>query len=350
MKTASKRFDGFDLIRSLVILGVLIHHIITKEPFGGTVKSISAGLGLIGMSLLGFMSGALISNKNYDYGILLLRRLSRIYIPLWLCLSTVLFLYSMVGQIRITQHTLLHYMGLTMFFQLFGVISEINFSGGLWFVTTIIILYLATPLFGILFTHRNRTIHLLICCTAFSTLDFIMYNHANFFNVATGFAVGLYLQKTGKFETVLKMKPVIYLPAALILIVINVLSVYEAFPIYVHSCFYLFYPFIFIPLFFKISTYIPTTVMKTITMFAAVSYEFYILHFYFINDKIYGSIISPNGIASKIIVSFSITLAFSVVLAWIGYVLRKSMDAYLFGKITPALADEHAQLSCVKSI
>lgn len=331
MNTRGKHIAAFDLIRSSAIFIVFIHHFITKEGFGPIVRSITPGVGLIAMSLLGFISAALLSRKMDDYGAFLLRRLSRIYIPLTLCLTTILLLYARVTEVDITQHTLLHYLGLTAFFQLFGVTSEVHFSGGLWFITTIVFLYLCMPMLGTLFSHPNRTLHLLLCGAVFSTLDFVMYGHANILNVVTGFAVGIYLQKAGKFQSILNLSPRIYVPAAIVILIINVLSAYEFFPFYVHSFLYLIYPFVFVPLLFRMAAYIPETVMKPISLFSSVSYEFYILHFYFLNDKLHADIASADTMAARIIVAFCITLVFSIVLSQIAMILRKKLDAYLFG-------------------
>ncbi len=330
MNKAATHINAFDLIRSSVILIVFFHHIISQEQVGPVVKSITPALGIIGMSLLGFISATLLSRRISDYGGFLLRRLSRIFIPLFLCLTTYLILYARIGELDITQHTLLHYMGLTGFFKLFGVVSDTQISGGLWFITTIILLYLTLPIFESLLSHKNATFHLLLFVAAIALLDIKMYGQENAFNVATGFILGIFLQKTERFQSVSSIKPVVYIPVAFFLLLMNFMSIYEVFPFYVHRLLYFLYPIFFIPLFFDVSNCIPNKIKLVITAFAAISYEFYILHFYFIDNELYSDIWTPSGIFEKIIISFLVTIIFSVILSKFSDFMRKQLDIYLF--------------------
>jgi Acyltransferase family len=328
---SNQHIGAIDLIRTSAILIVFFHHFLTKEPVGSIVKSITPGMGLIGLSLLGFISSLLTTRENFGDGLQMLRRMLRIYIPLFLCLTVVLFLYNRVMDFHFGQHALLHYMGLTAFFQLFGVKSGIFFSDGLWFITTIVVLYFISPIFSVLFSHKNRVGHLLICAACFSILDFVMYGHANIFNVATGFAFGVFIQKTEYLPRLIKMHPAVYIPSAVAILAVNILSAYEAFPVYVHSFFYIFYPVIFVPIFYKLSSLLPKSIMKLIGYFSVISYEFYILHFYFISKTLYSDILDPNGIIERISLAFGITTVLSVALSWIGTIMRKSLESYIMG-------------------
>ena len=336
LKAPAKHIYAFDLVRSSAIFFVFIHHILSKEQVGPIVKSITPGICIIGMSLLGFISAILLSNRITDYGSFLLRRISRIFIPLFLCLTVILILYSQVMEIRFTQQTLLHYLGLSGFFKIFDAANSAKIGYGLWFITAIIILYFTLPMLKYLFSHKNSTVHLLLFATFLSLLDLLMHGQEAAFNLSIGFAIGVYLQKPDRFQSLLSIKPIIYLPTAMLLLALNVLSIYEFFPFYVHKLLYLFYPFAFVPLFFKLSTCIPNIIMGFITIFAGLSYEFYILHFYFIDDKIYGRIISPQGAGEKILVGFIVTLALSFGISKAASFVRNYLESYLFKEIHSA--------------
>ena len=63
-----KRIEGYDFIRSFAILVVFLGHALkhsTNEVFLLAIRSLSPGLT---MSLLGFISAALLSARDYDFG------------------------------------------------------------------------------------------------------------------------------------------------------------------------------------------------------------------------------------------------------------------------------------------
>jgi hypothetical protein len=74
------RIDSFDLIRSFAILTIFIDHTITKDPridngFAHlAITTLSPGLT---MSLLGFISAALLSSTMLNYGPFLIKRFTR---------------------------------------------------------------------------------------------------------------------------------------------------------------------------------------------------------------------------------------------------------------------------------
>jgi peptidoglycan/LPS O-acetylase OafA/YrhL len=108
-----KRIEGYDFIRSITILTVFLAHVLDKQTTNKavllTIRSLSPGLT---MSLLGFISAVLLSAKEYDFGTFLVKRFTRIYISLSFCLIVVLVAHALLGKKVITQHALLHFMGL----------------------------------------------------------------------------------------------------------------------------------------------------------------------------------------------------------------------------------------------
>jgi len=112
---ARRRIAGYDVIRSFAILTVFLCHILEPQTAIGAPRivlcSLSPGLT---MSLLGFISAALLSKNRRDYEPFLVRRFTRVYVSLLLCLSFVLVFHACLGKQFITQHTLLHLVGLSV--------------------------------------------------------------------------------------------------------------------------------------------------------------------------------------------------------------------------------------------
>jgi peptidoglycan/LPS O-acetylase OafA/YrhL len=118
----AKRDFGYDLIRTFAILCIFLYHILNRQASNPVVLITINSLLVVSLSLLGFISAALLSDKsNIDFGTFLVKRLTRIYLPLILCLTVVLILHAWIGKTQIGQQVLLHFMGLTAFFKLLGV-------------------------------------------------------------------------------------------------------------------------------------------------------------------------------------------------------------------------------------
>ena len=188
--TKDNRVVGFDFIRTAAILIVFIGHIINRQSDNQalllTFRSLSPGLT---MSLLGFISPILLTKQfqNIFDSSYYFRRLTRIYISLFLCL-TLLFLHLiLLGKDVINLHSALHFMGLSLFFDIFMVDSKSPLRLDLWFVSIIIIMYLLLPFLSQLFRHRNGFVHLVILILFFFFLDFSIYRIASAWNVAISF-------------------------------------------------------------------------------------------------------------------------------------------------------------------
>ena len=170
-----KRIEGYDFIRSFAILVVFLSHALkhsTNEVFLLASRSLSPGLT---MSLLGFISAALLSARDYDFGSFLIKRFTRIYISLIFCLIVILSAHALLGKKVITQHTLLHLMGLSAFFELFLVQNKTTIGAGLWFITAMILMYFVFPLLQKLFRHPRGLVHLFFFVALCTVLNFAMY-------------------------------------------------------------------------------------------------------------------------------------------------------------------------------
>ena len=88
------------------------------------------------------------------------------------------------------------------------------------------------------------------------------------------------------------------------------------------------YPIIFVPIFFGISNYLPIWIDNIVTNFSEISFEFYILQFYFINGSFIQIFGSGFGLLTQIIIGFSANLFVAAILAKTANVIRKSIDSY----------------------
>jgi fucose 4-O-acetylase-like acetyltransferase len=147
-----KREEGYDFIRSVAILIVFFGHILQIQARDGhtwfVIHALSLSPGMT-MSLLGFISAVLLSDKEYDYGTFLVRRFTRIFIPLACCLFIMLAAHALLGKKIFTTHVLFHLLGLSAFLDLFEIKNKATIGGGLWFITAILIMYLILPLLHI---------------------------------------------------------------------------------------------------------------------------------------------------------------------------------------------------------
>jgi len=323
------RIEGYDLIRSFAILTVFLGHILNRQTDGVirlAVSSLSPGLT---MSLLGFISAALLSTKKQDFGPFLVRRFTRIYIPLFLCLSIVLVIHAFIGKHVVSQHTLLHLMGLSAFFSLFLVENRSTVGDGLWFITAIMAMYLLLPLLSTLFRHRNGLLHLAAAIVACTALNFLMYSTSATWNVVISFSLGVYLGVNGRLERVSRTGIVFPLVFSAGLATMAALATVKILPYAVRGLLFPLYPLAFVPLFFFIAKSLPKSVTRAATFFAGLSYGFYILHFYFINDGLRDLFPESLNLPSQIGIGFGITLVLAYVLSVVASRLRRAADGYL---------------------
>jgi peptidoglycan/LPS O-acetylase OafA/YrhL len=325
------RIESFDLIRSFCILTVFLGHILNEQLVNPlallAVRSLSPGLT---MSLLGFISGALLSRTQDDFGTFLVRRFTRIYAPLFVCLGFVLLIHALMGKHVASQHALLHLFGLSGLFEVFLVSNKATIGGGLWFITAILMMYLLLPLLATVFRHRNGLVHLVLIVVGCTALQFLTYGTQSLWNVVISFCVGLFLGVNGRLEPMRRNARIaIAVPFSASLIVICALATAGVLPSSIRSMLFAFYPLAFVPCFVLLSDRLPKSVMKTAVLFSGLSYEFYILHFYFINDNFYEVFPRSVGLLGHLIIAFIATLTLSVIFSRIASRAGRSVNKYL---------------------
>lgn len=161
-----KRIASYDIIRAIALIAiVLAHQLLTAQaPFlfamgkwlGATFSAVFLGLSAL------VLGGSWAEKGKPAYGVrFLLRRLSRLAIPYWLFLSVFLLIAYATGHPFPWKDVLMNYVFL-------GWLAKIPGIGHLWFITMIVICYVACVGVSRLFaTARGRMIFpvaLLIGC------------------------------------------------------------------------------------------------------------------------------------------------------------------------------------------
>jgi hypothetical protein len=328
----SDRIAGFDLIRSVSFLLIFLYHIVNRQVTDPAVLLIVKTAAVIAVSLLGFISSVLLSEKNIGSGTFLLRRLTRIYIPLVLCLTTMLTLHALIGKTAIGQHALLHLLGATAFFYLLGVKSNATIGHGLWFVTTIIGMYFLLPVLHQMFRKPAGFRNLVGVAAACTVLNYALAGTENIFTIVITFSLGVYLGASRQIEGLLNMKPfrIILFAISMFALLSTMIWIYDAWhplPQLIASL----SPLAFVPLFFAAAPKLPKFFISGSALFAGLSYEFYILHFYFINEGFHDFFKLNVGLFGHILIAFAIVSVLSLVLSRIGSFLVGKANLYLCG-------------------
>ncbi len=338
VRQISERVEAYDLARSFAIIVVFLAHAIFGRtdilPLKVILDSLSPGLT---MALLGFISAALLVGREEETGVFLLRRATRIYLPLFVCLSTILLLQSVLGTARFdVVDTTLHYLGLSGFYSLVPATNQASIGQGLWFVTTILTMYLLLPVWRRLFAHRRGLLHLLIA-VLFSLAARYWIDTAGAFNVVIAFCIGVYLAVRDRLQT-LERQPLllnVFLACALLALCALSSKLVLVIPHWIRGLLLPFYSVVFIPLFFALSRALPTWLQRLSTLFAALSYEFYILHFYLIGSGFTAIFGNSLRLTAEVPIAFALTLVLAYVLYVISYNLRRPIQAYLVGDSPP---------------
>ena len=335
-----KRIDGYDFIRAFAILTVFLCHAFkrsTNEVFFIGSHALSPGLT---MSLLGFISAALLSARDEDFGSFLIKRFTRIYSSLIFCLITILTIHALLGKkvMEIShaghimaQHTLFHFMGMSAVFEMLEVDSEVTIGSGLWFITAIVALYLVFPLLRKVFRHPRGFVHVVLFVVLCTMLNFVMYGMQSMWNVVISFAVGVYCGANGytKRLTDAGGRLVVPLVGCVGLLTVTALCTAHVLPNSVRNLLFAFYPLAFVPVLFAVSQKLPKPILVASSVFAGVSYEFYILHFYFINDRFKDFFSAAIPLYGQAIIAFVITAVLAYVISKGAARFKQMADNYL---------------------
>lgn len=325
-----ERIFYLDVARAFSILvAYLAHILIYQNPgtmFTNIILSYSPGAS---MSLLAFISAILVTPKNLIItNTMVTRRAIRIYIPMLLCL-TITFVFSRINTPwgYNIDHVLFHALGLSLFFDLFSTPNNAGVGYGLWFITTIVIMYLTLPIQIKLFNHRNGALHLILVFLFCFLMKIHLIIDSSPWVVLASFSFGVYLSVKSKFDSIMSIS----LPVSMLLLVaitiLSYISVVKNIP-WIIPLLTPTYPLIMIPFFRGICAFTPTVILKAICFFSLISYEFYMLQFSFMNTQL-TKLIATDGLISHIIVSFSILIFASYVTYRIANILIRKLTNYI---------------------
>lgn len=249
-----ERDIGYDFIRMFAICIVFMGHIIGRqihsEPILLIIRSLSPGLT---MSLLGFISGYLLVAK-YDLfdGNFYIKRFSRIYSSLIICLLPIILFHIYLSYDVLNQHSVLHLMGLSFFMDLLHVPNKSSIGAGLWFITIINFMYLSLPLIKKVYSHEHSKIHLfliIIFCLFFQT---ILWGSGSGWNVIISFNIGCYVAQNSNIKSLSKRSLMFYIVTTAILLLVCGLSTSKAISYEMRILLLPLYPFFAVPLLYKI--------------------------------------------------------------------------------------------------
>ena len=284
------------------------------------------------MSLLAFICACLLADNKLienNFQVFLFKRLTRIYIPLVLCLTFAVALNMSYGLNVQIYHLIYNYLGVGLFFDWLKVPNNATVGWGTWFVTAILIMYMLLPALKLLFKHKNKNLHFILLYIFCETINFItMPPETSFWNVAIPFSLGVYLSVNGLLSDVVNTKLKHSIPLSFFVLVVCMLSSSGIINTDIRYLMYPLYPIIFVPLFFGVSNYLFIWLDNIVKKFSEISFEFYILQFYFSNGSFIKIFRNGFGLLTQIIIGFSADLFVAAILAKTGNVIRKSIDAY----------------------
>jgi hypothetical protein len=220
-------------------------------------------------------------------------------------------------------------MGLSAFFDIFLVKNKSTIGAGLWFITAIVIMYLLLPLLQTLFHHQRRIVHLLAIVLLCTVLNFIMYGTDSIWNVVISFSVGVYVGVNDKINHLINIGIGRSFLGCFVLLVVVALTTAGVLPYAVRGLLFAFYPIAFVPFLFAVAKWLPKPIIIASTFFASLSYEFYILHFYFINEGFRDFFPIQAGLITQIVISFATTFVLAYLISRMAAKMRKIVTSYL---------------------
>ena len=326
------KINGFDFIRAFSIFFIFIAHIIDKQCDNQTIlligRAISPGLT---MSMLGFISGYLLSSKyktSFD-GIFYIKRFSRIYSSLFVCLTLIIILHIILSYDVINQHSIIHYMGLSFFIELMQIENNSSIGKGLWFITIINIMYLTIPLITFIYSHKNKLIHVIFVVITCLFLEELMSSTASAWNVIIAFNIGCFIGITSSVNELSQKSTAFYALSTSLLIIISALATSRIIPYEIRHLLFPIYPIFAAPFLFKIGNNLKGIQQKLVSWFSSISYEIYIIHFYFINKNFEDLFPNITSLWLQIVIAIIIVLPLAHILSKLSSFISRNTNNYL---------------------
>lgn len=328
------RDPSLDFIRALMILIVCLGHALTgrpaDDPAAFVLRALSPGMT---MSLIACLSAMLVAPGFAQGGAgsrFLVRRLLRLFVPMWLCLLPIIAWHLASGLKPLTQHGLLHLLGLTAFIELSGAVNTSSIGAALWFVTAIMVMYFLLPLLRALYEHRYRNLHLAALMVIGVAASALIYGAQSFWNVFIGFTLGAFASWR-RGESAPPALP-LGLPwlalGSLVVIGLRVVSMRSGRG-WISDLILPLYPIFVLPCLLWLGARLPAVVLGVCSFFAALSFEFYMLHPYFIHDGFARLFGSWSGLWWEVLASLLLALLAAALLHPLAENLRSRAERYL---------------------
>lgn len=315
------RHSHFDILRTFLIITVFLAHA-ADWSFKGTLfrdvmLMLSPGMT---MCLLGYLSAILLTGRKEDGGVFLLKRMLRIFVPLYLCNGVILLMQLYQGTMSLNQDTVLHFMGLSLFFNVFQVEDRSSIGAGLWFITAILLMYFMLPLLRHLFHMQRARLALFGVLLGSLALETVLHNSQSFFAVLIGFSMGVYHQQRGLPSLSGVYSWVANLSFLLLLYWMTVTPELSGYRYVLLPL----YPLLMYPWLLRLCEKTPSVISTLCERFSKCSFEFYLLHFYFLSPYWTGWY-PPGGPVVAVLIGFIVTLILSLLL----YPLSQAGNAWL---------------------
>jgi peptidoglycan/LPS O-acetylase OafA/YrhL len=325
---------GFDLFRGGAILFVALAHVIlfNVESYPVIVAFLSL-TPVILMCALGLLSGLVIAMKSSrNTGEFLVRRSLRLFAPTTICLLFAASLHLAYGLPVNIEHLILQLLGFAGFFDLLQVQNNSSVGWGLWFVTTIFACYLAFPIFLLLFQHRNAGAHFTLIWALCFTLFLALPRDSSIWVVVVGFALGVFIACQGGMRALEKLPLLGWVGLAAAAVAGSAFSILVDMPVLRQGL----GPvgaLAFIAIFAQWKSPRSKRLRLIVGWFSAISYEFYILHFYFINTP-FNRMFGAQPLLVQILVGFALTAALAHAAAYLAHLVTQRAEEYFFSPAT----------------
>lgn len=131
---------GFSVAKVIAIFTVAAGH-----WFSGTILWIPVTFGLFVFAFSSAYFTSLIYGLKLDRKRFWRKKLERLGLRYWVCLSFLFVILGMEGRPIFHWHTLVHYLGLSGFLNWFAIPNRSALGGGLWFFTLLLLFYASYP-------------------------------------------------------------------------------------------------------------------------------------------------------------------------------------------------------------
>jgi hypothetical protein len=142
------------------------------------------------------------------------------------------------------------------------------------------------------------------------------------------FSLGVYLKTSSWFERFLQKSSAYFLILSSIILLLIAATFVLDMPRATMHLLGALSPLVFIPLFFRLANGLHNRMTISFGIFAGMSYEFYILHFYFVNEGFREFFPMEVGLFGHIVISFVVVFILAYFLSLISSKLRDRTLGY----------------------